>query len=351
MGDLAVAWERSTGQQVGMLFGYATFLSDLEVSPNGDRLAYATYSWPAYIHDLEGQAAPRVLSIPFYEAFNIAFSPAENIVATGLYSYNPEPVPGELAEMVRVWEAGTGEEVQTLPDASVAAFSPDGRQIALADTRGNLRVVNLQNGEEACLWGCTCSPAGGENSKGCSLKLPRDLSPMDMSYSPDGKLLALWGVAGTWSASGLVDLSTGEEVAWFEGGSRISFGPDGLIALGVDELNADHGIAAHWLMLYDLVQGKELRRVELPAAGVAVFSPDGKWLAVGLSTLEITNPTGQDPPDPAGNGLVIWDVESWRQAAFFALPYGITRLTFSPDGEFLITASESGEILRWNRSP
>lgn len=352
MGDLAVVLNRSSGQQVGMLLGYATFLSDLEVSLNGDRLAYATYNWPAYIHQLEGQAFPWVLSVPYYEAFNVAFSPDGETVAVGLYSYNPELVPGGPAEMVRFLDTGTGAEVQTLPQASAAAFSPDGGQIALADTQGSLRLVELQSWTEICLPGCTCTPVGvGEDARGCSLKLPHDLSPMDISYSPDGKLLAVWGVAGTWTASGLIDLSTGQEAAWFEGGSRISFGPEGLIALGVDELNADHGIAAHWSVLYDTTVGKEVRRVELPATGVAALSPDGKWLAIGLSSFEKTNPTGQDPPDPAQNGLMIWDVSAWRQAAYYPIPYGVTRLAFSPQGDYLVTASETGEILRWNLSP
>jgi WD40 repeat protein len=350
MGDLAVVWERATGQQVGRLSGYATFLSDLEVSPIGDRLAYATYNWPAYIHELEGQAFPQVLSVPYYEAFNVAFSPDGKTVAVGLYSYNPELVPGGPGEMVRILDTGTGTEVQTSPQASAAAFSPDGGYLALADTQGSLRLVDLQSWTDTCLPGCTCSPGGDDNSEGCSLKLPHDLSPMELSYSPDGKLLAVWGVAGTWSASGLIDLSTGDEIAWFEGGSRISFGPNGLIALGVDELNADHGIAAHWLVLYNLVEARELQRVEIPAAGIAALSPDGKWLAVGLSTLEMTNPTGQDPPNMAGNGLMIWEVEAWRQVAYYPLPYGVTRLRFSPQGDFLITASETGEILRWNQS-
>lgn len=346
MGDLAVVWERSSGQQVGMLLGYATFLSDVEVSPAGDRLAYATYNWPVYIYALDGQAPPRVLSVAGFEAFNVAFSVDGKNVAAGLYSYAPEPVPGEPDEMVRLWDAETGSEVRTFLEASAAAISPDGGQLALADTLGSLRLVDLESGVEICLPGCSCSLAGG-----CSLKLPHELSPMELSYSPDGKQLALWGVAGTWSASSLLDLASGEEITWFEGGSRISFGPRGLIALGVHELNADHGIAAHWLVLYDLKQGKELQRVEIPAAGIAALSPDGRWLAVGLSTLEKTNPTGQDPPDPAANGLLIWDVDAWRQVAYYSLPYGVTRLAFSPHGDFLITASETGEILRWNRSP
>jgi WD40 repeat protein len=174
---------------------------------------------------------------------------------------------------------------------------------------------------------------------------------MKLAFAPKGDLLSVWGVAGTWSASGLIDLATGQEVAWFEGGSSISFGRDGLIALGVNELNADHGIAAHWLVLYDLKQGLELQRVELPAAGVAALSPDGRWLAVGLSSFEKTNPTGLGLPDPGQNGLMIWDVEAWRQVAYYPIHYGITRLAFSPRGDFLITASETGEILRWTVSP
>jgi WD40 repeat protein len=351
-GDLVIVWERGSDQELGALHGYASFLMDLVISPGGDRLAYVTYNWPVYIQDLESQALPQILSVKYYEAFNVGFKPDGKSVAVGLYSYAPESLAVESAEMVRLWDTRSGEDIQMFSGAIAAAYSPDGQHLALADTGGLLQVIDLDGGMEICLPGCACSFAGGgEDAKGCSLKLPHDLSPMELSYSPDGSLLAIWGVAGSWGASSLIDLSTGDEVAWFEGGSRISFGPNNLIALGVDELNADHGIAARWLVLYDLWNSKELQRVKIPADGVAALSPDGKWLAVGLSSFEKTNPTGQDPPDPSQNGLMIWDVEAWRQVAYYPKPYGITRLAFSPQGDFLITASETGEILRWNRIP
>jgi WD40 repeat protein len=351
MGDVAIAWERDSGEQAGVLHGYASSLMDLDISPDGERLAYATYNWPVYVHDLEGRTQPRVLSVPDYQAFNVAFTPGGKNVAAGLYSYAPEPRP-EPVEMVRMWDVAAGDETQTLPGASAFAYARDGRSISLADSWGMLRVIDLASQKDICLPGCDCDPANGLAAAGsCTLKLPHELSPMKLAYSAESSLLSAWGVAGTWSASGLIDLSTGEENAWFEGGSRISFGPNGLIALGVDELNADHGIAVRWLVLYDLENGKELQRVELPATGVAALSPDGRWLAVGLSSFEKTNPTGLGMPDPDQNGLMIWDVEAWRQVAYYPIHYGITRLAFSPRGDFLITASETGEILRWNRSP
>lgn len=357
-GDLALAWDRSSGQPVEALPGYASLLMDLEISPAGDLLAYATYNWPVYLLDLKREASPVVLSVPDYQAFNVVFTPGGKNVAAGLYSYAPVPEPGVPAEMARIWNAASGEVVWTWPDASAAAFhprltfQPEEEIIALADSWGNLRVDYLASGAGVCLPGCDCDPSDqGLKSGSCTIKLPHELSPMKLAYSPDGSLLSVWGVAGSWSASGLIDLKTGRETNWFDGGSRISFGPSGLIALGVDELNADHGIAAHWVVLYDLAEGRELRRVEIPAAGVAALSPDGALLAVGLSSYEMTNSTGQDPPDPAQNGLIVWDLSCWCQVAYFPVPYGITRLAFSPQGDFLVASSEMGQIVRWKISP
>jgi WD40 repeat protein len=358
MGDLAVLWDRRSGQPIQVLGGYASSLMDLEISPQGDRLAYATYHWPAYVRDLAGDAAPLVLSAPYYQTFNVAFSPGGESVATGLYSYAPEPKADEPPEMTRVWNAASGEPLRSYAGASAAAFHPQATalpgegMIALADSRGILRVDDLTGDAGVCLPGCDCGAIGKRLESGsCTLELPHSLSPMKLAYSPDGGLLSVWGVVGTWSAAGLINMDTGEEAAWFEGGSRISFGPNSLIALGVDELNPNHGIAAHWLVLYDLATGQEVRRVELPAAGVAALSADGRWLAVGLSSFEKTNSGGQDPPDPAQNGLMIWDVAAWRQVAYFPVHYGITRLAFSRQGDFLIAAAETGAILRWNISP
>jgi WD40 repeat protein len=350
MGDLAVVWERSSGQQVGLLHGYASFLMDLAISPGGEQVAYATRNWPVFIRSLEGQAPPVVLSVPNYQAFNVAFTPSGKNVAAGLYSYAPEP--GEPAEIVQEWNAAVNKPGWTWPRASAAAFQPTDEIVALADSQGNLRVEHISGQFGVCLPGCDCDPAGAQvKSESCIVPLPHELSPMKLAYSPDGEILSAWGVSQAWSGASLIDLETGNELAWFEGGSRISFGAKGLMALGVDELNADHGIAAHWLVLYDLKAGREVRRVEIPAAGVAALSPDGKWLAVGLSSFNVTNPIDRDPPDPQQNGLMFWDIKAWKQVEYLPIHYGITRLVFSPQSDFLVTASETGEILTWKLNP
>jgi WD40 repeat protein len=73
---------------------------------------------------------------------------------------------------------------------------------------------------------------------------------------------------------------------------------------------------------------------------------------LGLFPLfENTNPTDRGQPDPQQNGLMIWDVKAWKQVAYLPVPYGVTRLVFSPRSDFLLTASETGEILLWSINP
>jgi WD40 repeat protein len=364
MEDLAVAWQRSTRAETGRLLGYSSPPMGLAVSPAGDRLAWSTWNGVVFVHALAGDVPPLARWLPYYRALNVFFTPDGGQVGAGLYAYFPDERSTPPREMVQEWDAVTGAPGRAYAGASVAAYPPRvpglpvERAIALADSAGRLWLAGPATQAALCLPGCACLPPGGtpapvspmesgEAAESCTWQLPHGLSPMRLAYSPDGSLLAAWGVAGTWSAASLWDLQAGREAAWFPGGGDLAFHPEGgWLALIVDELNADHGIAAYTFQVYSLqtaLPPQRLLRVELPAHGSLALSPDGRLLATGFSSLENSNPTGQDPPGAQTNGLMVWDTAAWQQKFARPIPYGLTRLAYTPQGG-LLAASDSGAI-------
>lgn len=357
-GAIAVSWERPNPQPVGRLDGYAGRLTDQAISANGKWLAYATHEWIVGLHDLAGDTQNRVMSLPYYLPMSVNFSPSGEALAVGLYSYAPEGGPDQPRELVQVWDTASGEPLDTYPQASAAAFQPpvDSRvteeRLALADSQGVMRVVDRDSGSELCLPGCNCTPVGSPVETGaCRLQLPHSLFTMKLDYSPGGEILSAWGVADAWGATSLLDTTSGDELAWFPGGSRPAFSAEGWVGLGVDEINSEHTVVTPTLVVYTPTDGQVLQRIRLPASGVAAFSPAGDLLAVGISTLGISNPVDYTQPEGNSNGLILYNTATWKQLAYLPVPFGITRLRFTPNGEKIITSGETGEILLWSLTP
>jgi WD40 repeat protein len=80
--------------------------------------------------------------------------------------------------------------------------------------------------------------------------------------------------------------------------------------------------------------------VQLPTNAIAndlAFSPDGRFLAIGVENIGAT---------------YLWDVATDRQAAILKVrgSGSITGVAFSPDGELLASANNAGQVFLWNVS-
>jgi WD40 repeat protein len=206
----------------------------------------------------------------------VAFSPDGSLVAL-FEELNPAKI---LVENALTGETTLAISAQT---AGLIRFSADGREIVFSNA-GNkeLRIWSVETGKEiVALPGETASGTGGLQA---------------LAFSADGKTLAAGPYEGnvikTW------DARSGGELHTFPGQlavQGIAVSPDGRLLVAGSQ---------HGTNIWDLETRKLITRLD-GAANFAVFSKDGRWLAI--------NPGTRFP----GETLKVWDTKSWTLAADF----------------------------------
>jgi WD40 repeat protein len=227
------------------------------------------------------------------------------------------PSPGEARHTFK-----TGDRC-----VEALAFTRDGDSIAAGD-RGGIRFWNAKTGKEQLRLTC---PLGDVEA---------------LAFSPDKRTLAF--TAGP-SLIALASLSAGAEPCWefkikpaeepghvFEIGG-ISFSPDG-------KFLASFGVGDTSLRLWDTANGKQLRLID--AQGTAVsgvsFSADGKILSAGGEKDRLLS-------------IHVWDTDKYAELRTIQSlePRWLYGVQFSPDGKIAAgvhcpEAPTDGFIHRWD---
>jgi RNA polymerase sigma factor (sigma-70 family) len=151
----------------------------------------------------------------------------------------------------------------------------------------------------------------------------------NLLLTPDGKTLVSNDYYGTRTVC-VWELATGRLRHRFPGtyeAKNIALSPDGKI-VAISQEKA--------IVLWDLVSGKEVRRLAHPDATGFAFSPDGKTLAA----------SGHDPD------IQIWDLTTCKRFAKFTRDLrdiSVSELAFTPDGRTLIAGQKfHSEIGLWD---
>src|SRR5262249_10513467 len=156
---------------------------------------------------------------------------------------------------------------------------------------------------------------------------PEIRGPVDLTFSPDGRLLAATHVSsdGRPPRHRVWDLSRGAialELPTDDSGARLAFSPDSLrIAVGLSN---------HQLSIYNVETMREVRRLEgLPDRFLADFHPLGRLLATsGESDREVE----------------VRDIDTGSIEVKLTHPGGVGTLAWSPDGCTLAAGCQNHQI-------
>ncbi|HEU4410062.1 MAG TPA: protein kinase [Polyangiaceae bacterium] len=284
------------------VFPHPDRLLKVVFSPDGKRLATASFDGALRVWNADGVGEPLVLRGHQGEVYALSFSPDGKRLASASDD-----------KTVRVWDAdGAGEPLVLRgheDGVHSAAFSPDGRRLVTASRDKTARVWDADSvGEPLVLRG-------------------HEDWVTSAAFSPDGKRLVTASKDHTvrvWDADGVGEplvLRAHEGEVW-----SAAFSPDGrrLVTASADKTvrvwDAD-GVGEPLVL-----RGHE------EVVSSAAFSPDGQRLvsASGDNTVRVWDANGKGEP------LVLRGHESWIFVA-----------AFSPDGRRLVSASLDGTVRVW----
>jgi WD40 repeat protein len=328
---------------------------------------------------------------------------------------------------IGMWKAQTGEFVGEFRQrADSLAWTPDGSQILIADDNVYGYRLNISTGEitihtagERIAWapnGERVAVLNGDTLNIIDIERDETLYSTDehlgwlydVAWSPNGQLVAFgtgsalytWDMrtppqrfalpngAGysvetvAWSPDGRLVLSTGRGIGqrlrvwdaqsgtllweWSEGGLGAWSPNQSIIAVG--------GWLADWAVsLLNAQTGEVLRQMGTDGRTHAIaWSPDGRYLLTGGSTLEIwdthtgerlktlTDHTGQvisvawSPEESvfASSGddrtLRLWDATTYMPIAVSQMDFMISELAWSPNGRYLLSGEADSRLCLFN---
>jgi RNA polymerase sigma factor (sigma-70 family) len=386
------------------------FFSSLDLSPDGKILALGAPEG-VYLCDLGGTALARIASKPgpirnpnkdrllSWQPFSYGrFAPSGKTLAV---------VTSEAPEVIKICSTD-GSEVSRLQLSARyldSAFSPDGRVLAVAERDDTVRVYEIGTGK--CLHSWPVPIRGANENYIFQILFAPDGKSVVASSSD--KLIRIWDVASgaeagqlkghAWYPWGLAfsadsktlystgwdgdirrwDLATRKQLPLpfgTRGSAVVAAAPDGRTVVYVD---GDRN-----LRFVSTKDGRESRKLNVPDLAISqlAFAPDGRSLALGgssgdnvavgvldVSSGQVTRrwdwPKGKDP-HASVEGLAftrdgrrlaaimfrqgqarVWDLSGKGEPLVLAHSTGYG-LSFSPDGQTLITAGWDKKLRFWD---
>jgi len=275
-----------------------------------------------------------------FPVYSVAFSPDGTMLASG------DQGNVDYFETIKLWDVASGKEVRTLSlltfeedgrtdSVYSVAFSPDGKTLASGSYAGTVKLWDVASGEELSTLLSVSTDTGGAYSGWYTV--------YSVAFSPDGKILASAG--GVDGKVKFWDVTSGTLLRTLNGSTdaiAVAFSPDGKILASGEEAG---------IKLWDVASGKELYTLSDHNMGLSfTFSPDGQMLAA-TGSISIGTEIGRSPGDGA---VVLWDVTSGEKLSI--LPHGddtffVLSVTFSPDGKFIASSADDGQVHLWGIYP
>ncbi|MEN6624416.1 MAG: caspase family protein, partial [Smithella sp.] len=222
--------------------------------------------------------------------------------------------------------------IQTGHSSNVASidFSPDGKYLVSGSSDKNIKLWEVETGREIRTF------------------VANDMIDF-VAFSPDGKsLLSLEskGPATLW------DVKTGKKIRTLRKGSKalitvaVAFSPDGTViaAACTHDKDDSENFVFRTIQLFDTKTGRRIKTIEGHTSNIhsIVFSPDGKYLASGSQAALLDKTNGD-------NTVRLWNVKTGKEIHCFAgHSKGVSKVVFSPDGQFVASIGEDRNIFFWD---
>ena len=315
------AWEASRVGEVSRLLNLYRPVAG-QIAADDDLRGFEWYYWDRCCQsDLLTFQAPQQVQA-------LAWSREGRLLASS--SFNPILSPAQPGE-VKIWEAATGRELQTLRGHANGVirveFSPDGQRLASASLDGTAKIWETATGQ-------------------CLLTIQEDFARVNcLAFSSDGRRIISGSSSPNPSRSGtelkLWDATTGEPLQTLERSQEplrsVTFSPDD------QRLASTNGTDN--VELWDLKAGTVRQSCNHVAAGLTkdshfgvtdvAFSPDGKRLASA----------SQDQT------IKLWDTSTGQELMTLrGHTGGVGHVVFTPDGQRLVSSSNDQTIRIWEVS-
>lgn len=343
-------WDVAGGTATKLLTGHASWVHDVAFSPDGGRVVTAAQDHYTIIWDALSGEWRAVLKGHTEAVENASFSPDGSRVVTA-----------SMDKTARVWNSETGAELVKMTGhaggVDAASFSPDGRRLVTASRDKTARIWDSESGVELA------KMTGHEGEVHTA------------AFSPDGTRVV---TASQDNTARVWDARTGAGLLVLSGHTdwvlNARFTPDGS---RIFTRSRDRSVR-----IWDAATGAEMVRIDLPANLMsAALSKDGSLVVTGsgdnvlrlwdtktgalLRTMSgyagmaavvplsvDFSPDGRYIVSGGVKTVTLWDVESGAALATQAPHTGlIERVTFSPDGNRVASASWDNTANIWQLDP
>ncbi|MGZ8938935.1 MAG: WD40 repeat domain-containing protein [Limisphaerales bacterium] len=283
----------ASGREKAFEGRHKSYASGCVLLPDGNTVISGGYDGELIWHDLGTRKTLRRVRAHEFWSWQLALSPDGSRVASVTGQYLPggwKYEPAEASEpCVKVFDTETGELVAAkkhLPPVLSCAFSRDGKQIAAGNMLGDVRVWNVEGGEEpAAKWNSPSFTSWG------SIKTHHYCGGIyGLAFAPKGEALVCCGMGPITDPMAGNGKMTWQRWDWRKG-EKIDEIKEGEHGSGLMETLAWHPSGEHFVMAGKQAQGTWNAAVFEEESGKlahsidtkkritqARFTADGDWL-------------------------------------------------------------------------